>query len=87
MTISLLRINLSCNRADFQSANQIYGLSVHSGLVSGVVFIILGISLIIWTIIDSKNVSAKFENSYINHLKGYIGGFGLLGLGLNLIYC
>ena len=34
MTISLLRINLSCNRADFQSANQIYGLSVHSGLVT-----------------------------------------------------
>ena len=60
MTISLLRINLSCNRADFQSANQIYGLSVHSGLVLvdlNIIKFILNIDFL-----DKKIQFKGFEN-------------------------
>ena len=51
-------------------------------LTLGIILIILGFLLIIWTIYEGKNTPARFTYSYINHLKGYIGGVALVLFGI-----
>jgi uncharacterized membrane protein len=50
-------------------------------VILGVILIILGVLLILWTISESKNTPAKFTYSYVNHLKGYVGGVALILFG------
>lgn len=50
------------------------------------VLILGGIGLIYITYTDGKNRKKELTTSYIMHLKGYVGGVGLILIGLRILY-
>lgn len=51
-----------------------------------IVLILSGIGLIYMTYTDGRNREKELTTGYIMHLKGYIGGVGLILIGLRMLY-
>ena len=47
-----------------------------------IILIVLGIFILIITIKDGRKRRMELTTSYIMHLKGYVGGIGLILVGL-----
>lgn len=51
-----------------------------------ILFIVGGLLFFIMTLKDEKNRDKALTTSYVMHLKGYLGGIGLILMGVVMLY-
>ena len=55
-------------------------------IILSILLIFTGIFVLFITIKDNKTRKPELTTSYIMHLKGFIGGFGLILIGLIIFF-
>lgn len=51
-----------------------------------ILFIVGGIVTLYITFKDRKSIRKSLDVTYVSHLKGYVGGFGLILIGVIMLY-